>query len=110
MELRKRKEGIKVTKQYQYVHVVEHLMTLEELGFKENNYHDWVYTFLDNEVSTLTMVASRDYIYLKEYEHGISRDIVMLWDKNIGGTISKSYLTTLINLLKKGNVREKKGS
>ena len=46
MELKERRKTNNVTLPSDYVQVVEELITLEELGFKETNFHDWRYNLI----------------------------------------------------------------
>ena len=90
-----------------YVSVVDQLITLEELGFKEDGFHRWNYIIHDSPISRAVVCASGDYIFY-ENSDPFKKDIVTLWNKDIAGTISKSRLQVLLNILKQGNARKKK--
>ena len=86
-------------------------MTLQDLGFKEDNYHRWEYILYVSECKkySKTIVASGDYLYLKE-EALSGTDMCVLWSRDFGGAIKKAQILEFINLLKLGNVEKKKTS
>jgi len=97
-----------------YVSVVDQLITLEELGFKEDGFHRWNYIIHDSPISRAVVCASGDYIFYENSDpsrkegNPFKKDIVTLWNKDIAGTISKARLQVLLNILKQGNARKKK--
>ena len=92
----------------EFCNVVEELTTLKELGFKEDGYHHWKYTLCQRGVYSKSLIASKNYLYLRDQEGEKYTDVTMckLWNKDIAGPISKSKLVSIINFLKEGNVNE----
>tara|TARA_R110002020_G_scaffold100855_5_gene238075 strand:- start:8308 stop:8634 length:327 start_codon:yes stop_codon:yes gene_type:complete len=95
-----------------YCNVVDQLVTLEELGFKEDNYRSWVYIIYESNHNgchySKSILASGDYLYLRDQSGNKVTDIHLttLWNSNKGGFIKKHQIEQFINLLKLGNVRE----
>ena len=103
-----RKQGNSASK---YCYVVKELITLQELGFKEDGFHRWNLILSESEIHQKSLLASGDYLYLQELGKKDSlpynRDLTVLWNKDIGGVIRKDTLKNLIEILKAGNVRQK---
>lgn len=103
-----RKQGNSASK---FCYVVEELITLQELGFKEDEFHRWSLILSESHIHQKRLIASGDYLYLQELgkkdSNLYNRDIVAIWNKDIGGVIRKDILKNLIEILKAGNVREK---
>ena len=94
-----------------FCNVVDHLITLEELGFKEDNFHRWEYVLYVSECKKYSkiLVASGDYLYLQD-RHQSDVYLCTLWNRDIAGTIKKAQIVEFINLLKLGNVRKKESN
>ena len=90
-----------------FCNVVDELITLEELGFKEDGYNRWNYIIWQREHYSKSLVASGDYLYLRDQEGEKYTDVSMcvLWNRDIAGPITKGQLSNLINFLRAGNVR-----
>jgi hypothetical protein len=95
-----------------FCNVVEELITLQELGFEEDNYHNWVYVIYQADHNShhysKSIVASGDYLYVRDQQGNKWTDISMccLWNRDIAGPIKKREIEDFINMLKQGNVRK----
>ncbi len=94
-----------------FCNVVEELITLENLGFKEDGYHRWNYIIYQSKHSphySKSLVASGDYLYLRDQQGDKYSDVSLctLWNRDIAGPISAFTIKEFINLIKAGNVRE----
>jgi len=94
-----------------FCNVVDQLIILEELGFKEDNFHRWEYALYVSERKeySKTIIASGDYLYLQDKCQS-DVNLCVLWNRDFGGTIKKPQILEFINLLKLGNVEKKKTS
>lgn len=94
---------------FKFCNVVDQLITLEELGFKEDGFFRWVLTLHDSDIQSKRLIASSDYLYLndvsKKDKSRSQDDFVVVWNRDIGGVLSKERLRGLIEFLKAGNVR-----
>lgn len=90
-----------------FCHVVDQLITLEELGFKEDGYGRWNYILWEKGAYSKSLVASGNYLYLRDQQGDKYTDVSLciLWNKGIAGYISKQTLKRFIKLLERGNVR-----
>ena len=110
MELEK-STGAKFNK---YCYIVKDVAILKDLGFKEDGFHNWNYVIYQSDHNphySKSIVAAGDYLYIKD-KMGNSRhdsSLCTLWNRDVSGTISKKDIEFFINILKRGNVREKKG-
>jgi len=96
-----------------YCNVVDQLITLEELGFKEDGYHRWNYILWQSERNdgfSKSIVAAGDYLYLRDQQGSKYTDVSLctLWNRDIAGPIDKKTIQQFINLLEAGNVRKQK--
>ena len=93
-----------------YCNVVDDVAILEDLGFKEDGFHNWNYVVYQSEKNpyySKKIVASGDYLFIKD-QMGVKRDgssLCTLWNRDVSGIISKKNIESFINLLKQGNVR-----
>jgi len=92
-----------------FCNVVEELITLEELGFKEDGHHRWNYILYQHGSFSKSLLASGDYLYLRDQsgDKYTDVDICVLWSRDIAAPICKQTIEQFINLLTKGNVRKK---
>lgn len=95
-----------------YCYVVDELITLEELGFKEDGYHNWVYIIYQCDSFSKSLIASGDYLHLRDQTGNKYTDVSLctLWNKDIAGTIKKREIEDFINMLKQGNVKKKESN
>ena len=97
-----------------FCNVVTELISLEELGFKEDGHHRWVYVLYISNCGNFSksLLATGDYLYLRDQSGDKYTDVSLctLWNRDIAGPISPYTIKEFINLLKQGNVREKTGS
>lgn len=111
MELsRKKGKGLR-----KYCDVVKDLITLQDLGFKEDEYNRWEYlVYHQKSFNPRTskplfyikkFVASGDNLYLVEIRNGEYTSTI-LWNKKVSGEISRGELNLLMNLILKGNGKE----
>lgn len=95
-----------------FCNVVDKLIILQELGFKEDNYHAWSYVLHQSKCGKFSksILASGDYLYLRDQNGDKWTDVSLctLWNRDIAGVIKKDQIINFINILKQGNVREKK--
>lgn len=101
-------------KKNKYVHIVEDLTTLEDLGFVEDGFKNWNYVLSDTDLCFKAIVASGDYLFLRERskrendkEGKLREDLITLWNWDISKCIPAEKLRTLVEILKEGNVRQK---
>lgn len=106
MALKDRKET-KITNKF--CNVVDELMVLQELGFKEDRYHRWelIIVQIDEDPDHYkSILATSDYLYLMDsYGGGEDMSLCTLWNRNVAGPIKKREIEDFINMLKQGNVR-----
>lgn len=102
-------------KKNRYVQVVEDLTTLEELGFVEDGFKNWNYILSDTKHCYKAIVVSGDYVFLRERSKTandkakqLREDLITLWNWDIAKCIPAEKLRTFVEILKEGNVREKK--
>ena len=90
-----------------FCNVVDKSITLEDLGFQEDGYHRWNYTIYQRGTFSKLLVASGDYLYVRDQmgEKWTDVSLCTLWSKDIAGPIDKETIQQFINLLKKGNVK-----
>ena len=92
-----------------YCNVVEELIVLEELGFKEDGYHRWNYIIYQDPTGMFSksLLATGDYLYLRDQQGDKYTDVSLctLWNRDIAGPIKKREIEDFINILKQGNVR-----
>tara|TARA_R110000796_G_scaffold181330_1_gene297920 strand:+ start:54317 stop:54643 length:327 start_codon:yes stop_codon:yes gene_type:complete len=108
MALKERNHGKFANK---FCNVVDELITLEELGFKEDGFHNWNYIIRQSDDSphySKSLVAAGDYLYLRDQQGDKYTDVSLcaLWSRGIGGPIRKETIKQFINLLEAGNVRQ----
>lgn len=105
MALKKRKVGKFHNK---FCNVVDQLITLEELGFKEDWHNRWNYTIFENGDYSKSLLASGDYLYLRDQSGPRVEDVSLcvLWNRDIAGPIKKHEIGNFINMLREGNVRK----
>ena len=96
-----------------FCNVVDSLITLQDLGFKEDDHCRWNYVIYISECGNFSksILASGDFLYLRDQFGNKYTDvsICVLWDKSLSGVIKKQDIENFINLLKKGNGIKKKG-
>lgn len=97
-----------------FCNVVEQLITLEELGFKEDGFHRWNYVIYISECGNFSksLVAAGDYFYLRDQMGAKYTDVSLctLWNRDKAGPISAHTIKEFIKLLEAGNVRKQKRS
>lgn len=93
-----------------FCNVVDELITLEELGFKEDGHFCWNYIIYLSDCGNYSksIMASGDYLYLRDQQGNKYTDVSLctLWNRDIGGPIRKETIRQFINLLETGNVRQ----
>jgi hypothetical protein len=94
-----------------FCNLVEELITLQELGFKEDSYHNWVYVIYQDNHSphySKSIVAAGDYLYIRDQQGDKWTDVSLctLWNRDIAGPIKKKEIENFINMLKQGNVKQ----
>jgi len=95
-----------------HCNVVDNLFLLEQFGFKEDEFHRWIYTIDETEMFVKDIVASGYYLYLRNYDKYndnkplLLQNLTVLWNREIAGQISVSSLALIINFLNKGNVNK----
>lgn len=107
MALKERSHGKFANK---FCNVVSELIILEELGFKEDSFHGWNYIIYQSNKFSKSLVASGDYLYLRDQQGDKWTDVSLctLWNRDIAGPVKKREIEDFINLLKAGNVRKQK--
>ena len=87
--------------------VVDELITLHELGFVEDGHHRWSFTIHQVGAFSKSLLASGNFLYLRDQEGDKYTDVNMciLWNRNANGPIKKREIEDFINMLKLGNVR-----
>jgi len=109
MALKEREMGRFANK---FCKVVEKLITLQDLGFVEDGYHRWNYVIYQSECGNFckSIIGSGDYLYLRDQLGDKYTDVSLcvLWNRDIAGPIKKKEIENFINILKQGNVRQKK--
>jgi hypothetical protein len=97
-----------------FCNVVSQLITLQELGFQEDGYHNWNYTIYQSDCGKFskTLVASSDYLYLRDQMGDKYTDVSLctLWNRNIAGPIPKRIIEKFIYLIGTGNVKKKESN
>lgn len=92
-----------------FCNVVDELIVLEELGFKEDGYYRWNYIIYMSECGKFSksILANGDYLYLRDQSGDKYTDVSLctLWNRDIAGPIKKREIEDFINMLKQGNVR-----
>ena len=101
------KPRIKNDRQSKYTTIVDQLMTLVQLGFKEDDHNRFSLVICDDPDFRKSIIASGNYLLLEDEEMGNSINTTVLWDKLSSGIIPRNSLTSLINLIEAGNVRDK---
>lgn len=107
MALKERVEPSKFANKF--CNVVNELMTLQNLGFKEDGFNRWNYILYQSPDGkwSKSIVASGDYLYLRDQQGDKYTDVSLcvLWNRDTAGPITGYDIREFIKLLKAGNVR-----